>query len=134
MLDRWIDLKNNVVNEININKPLDSIIDPETNFLMGYFTEFEFNRCIPSDNKLSSYNLNIRSILKIYLKCGNFWNGYNIILPSYLMPKLGLPSIINHYTIVYVTLMYIDKTVWECGVSKFSDRINYQNQMPSKLI
>ena len=61
--------ENNAVNEININNTLNSIIDPDhidysvlgsidpdTNFLMGndtslchYFTEFQFNQCIPSD-------------------------------------------------------------------------------------
>ena len=70
----------NAVNEININKPPDFIIDPyhidysvigcidpDTNFLLGhdsslchYFTEFEFNQCFQSDNKFSLFNLNIR--------------------------------------------------------------------------
>ena len=63
--------ENNAVNEININNPLDFIIDPDhidysvlgsidpdTNFLLGndtslchYFTELEFNQCLPSDDK-----------------------------------------------------------------------------------
>ena len=94
--------ENNAVNEININNPLDFLIDPDhidysvlgsidpdTNVLLGndtsvshYFTEFECNQCSPSDDKYSLFNLNIRSLPKISKKCNIFWKGYIISLPS----------------------------------------------------
>ena len=102
--------ENNAVNEININNPLYSIIDPDhidycvlgsiapdINFLMGNdtslchcFTEFEFNQCFPSDDKFSLFNLNIRSHPK------NIEKVRHLILYRTLV----LPSITHHYTIL----------------------------------
>ena len=94
LIDEW-NPEINAVNEININNPPDFIIDPDhidysvlgsidpdTNILLGndtslchYFTEFEFNQCIPSDGKFSLFNLNIRSLPKNIEKVQHFLEG-----------------------------------------------------------
>ena len=144
--------ENNAVNEININNPLDSIIDPDhidysvlgsidpdTNFLLGndtslchYFTELEFNQCFPSDDKFSLFNLNIRSLPKNIEKVQHFLEGlhYKFTILSFTETWLAEYNSSLHNFIGYSHVYKLrDKNRRGGGVSMFIDsRINYQDR------